>query len=104
MKLASTEKGGLNGLTVQELTEVFRGKKHKVALGLESQKIEGGDILYRLVRWQAKANSRVLFSWNAEIEIVGIAFRFVIWRYVCMCARRARANYLCFMCEVRGFD
>lgn len=42
-------KQGLRDLTTPELTEVLRGKKHKVALGLESQKIESGDILYRFV-------------------------------------------------------
>lgn len=54
VQVASTKQGGLMGLTTQELTEVFRGKKHKVALGLESQRLESGDVLYRFVRKLSK--------------------------------------------------
>lgn len=45
----SLAKPGLDSLTTPELTEVLRGKKQKAAHGVESHRVEGGDILWRLV-------------------------------------------------------
>lgn len=65
-------KQGLKDLTTPELTEVLRGKKHKVALGLESQKIENGDILYRFVPSQVVNVVVLMFTFRRMGEKVWV--------------------------------